>query len=102
MKKILIIALILFSFECGYAYNQQAIKYKKLDKVLSEISSRKADYDTYNCTHFSRDAQKMLTENGIMSVKIIGNAGKHEVIGILFEPQTGTFTTNFNPESMDF
>ena len=67
------------------------IKYKPIESVLWEISSREYTED-YKCIQFSEDAVEMFKEKGIQASMVSGRKeGKaHRWIAIEFKPQEGT------------
>lgn len=91
MKKLLTILIIIISayflVDMAYVY----IKYKPIDSVLQEMSSREYTED-YKCIQFSEDAVEMLSEKGIQASMISGKSDRgnnHRWIAIEFKPQTG-------------
>lgn len=77
-------------------------KYIPLDQALQEI--KKHPYtDDYKCLDFSKDLVDKLKEKNIQAEIEIGYDGKrtdvgHAWVGIWFEPQTGTFSNNYQKE----
>ncbi|NIA09510.1 MAG: hypothetical protein GWP10_07235 [Nitrospiraceae bacterium] len=90
MRKILTILIIIISIyflgDMVYIYQ----KYKPIENVLQEMSSREYT-ENYKCVQFSEDAVKMLAEKGIQASMISGkkNGKWHRWIAIEFKPQTG-------------
>ena len=77
-------------YEKDYIYE----KYLPLERALDEIASKQYR-ENYNCVNFTEDLEKILIENDIASIKIIGRMPNqtppelHEWIAIQFKPQTG-------------
>lgn len=77
-------------------------KYIPLDQALQEIEKHSYTKD-YKCLNFSEDLVKKLKEKNIQAEIEIGYNGTnrdvgHAWVGIWFEPQTGTFTNNYQKE----
>lgn len=77
-------------------------KYIPLDQALQEIEKHSYTED-YKCLNFSEDLVKKLKEKNIQAEIEIGYNGEnrdvgHAWVGIWFEPQTGTFTNNYQKE----
>lgn len=90
MRKIITILIIIISsyFLGDMIYIYQ--KYKPIENVLQEISSREYTED-YKCIQFSEDAVEMLSKKGIQASMISGkkNGNWHRWIAVEFKPQTG-------------
>lgn len=91
-KIIIIIVLIVISFilvDIIFIY----CKYKRIDNILKEVSSRKYVENEYDCIDFSKDFKRRLEAEGISSVIIKGKSSEeyHNWIAIELEPQTGKF-----------
>lgn len=74
-------------------------KYKPVEEMFKQLSTRPYDATDYNCVNFSEDGREMLKKNGIESSIIVGDDGSgtfHAYLGIWMEPQNGDFVTGYD------